>query len=131
MMYSISYVPAGGDFAGQDCAFWLNYGQPPKFPTYQEAADYIKSQPDCWRHLDMKVVVLRVAMQLTVEMVEVYTGRRKIAGYKRVLADESKATYRQVMRMLVRSITYTPTRRAVERVSSGNLATCSSFVSEE
>lgn len=95
-MYSISYIPSGGDFANQECAFWSSYGRPYEFKSFAEAAARINSIP--WLHqLSGKVVTLRTAEQMSLEMVEVYSGRRKVDGFRRVLHDESRPRYEQVM----------------------------------
>jgi hypothetical protein len=95
-MYAISYIPFGGDFAGQECAFWQSYGVPFQFPTVQAASEKLASIP--WmRDVDGKVVPWKHAEHLTVEMVEVYSGRRKVEGFRRVVVDESKSDYQRVM----------------------------------
>ena len=130
-MFSISYVPAGGDFAGQDCAFWKSYGEPHKFDSYEQAASFVREQPPCWRHLDMKVISLRVALELSAEMVEVYSDRRKVEGYRRVVVNEAKADYARVMSVLVRPVVRIVKRRPViERISSGNFEPCASFTAD-
>lgn len=130
-MYSISYVPTGGDFGEQDCAFWRSYGEPYRFDSYEQAAAYIRSIPYL-RDLDGKVVSWRVAMQLTEEMVEVYSGRRKIVGYRRPIVNEAKADYAKVMKLLERREPRprrfpVETKRVIQRVAGP----CNSFVSDE
>jgi hypothetical protein len=136
-MFSISYVPSGGDFAGQDCAFWKGYGEPHVFDSYQLAAEFIKQQPPCWRHLDMKVISLATALRLSAEMAEVYSGRCKVAGYRRVVVNEARPDYARVMGRLISRATSLIKRRPqiplaerIQRLSSGNSEPSSAFIAD-
>lgn len=100
-MYSISYVPSGGDFGGQECAFWQSYGRPYLFDSYAAADSFIATIP--WlRSLDGKVVSARIGALLSAEMVEVSNGRRKVVGFQRPVVNEQRPDYKKVMELITK-----------------------------
>lgn len=100
-MIALSYFPTGEKhpLAGTHCAWWQTYG----IPWIWDSAAAMQSYLHCTRLdrcLEFNPISERVAYELSAQMVEVLSGRRRVQGSLRPVVDVSRPTYEQVMHAL-------------------------------
>lgn len=99
MQYGITYVPGGGVFGQSLCADMVSYGYARLFDSYAEAAAHLAGNVPL-KMMDGEVVAARHAEQAVREIVEVFTGRRKVDGTKRPVVNPDRPTLERVRELL-------------------------------
>lgn len=100
MRYGVTLRMSDGPFAGCRLAILWTYGFPLLFDEYEEAAWYVQTycdhRPDDYQP---QVVPESRAMALVKQLVETYSGRRKVSSGNMMVVDETKATYERCIQI--------------------------------
>lgn len=100
-MFALGYFPEGikNPLTGTECAWWKDYGVPFVWETAKDMQEYLR----CTRlakHIEFHTLSDRSAFELSIQMVEVFSGRRRVQGSLRPVVNTAKADYARVMSIL-------------------------------